>query len=138
MKVWGYRAFENEAAVKWVAMFFLGRSPVAPGNRQPIEDAFEVFGEWGRGSPQEYPSAEVVAACEYLAALVGRPGGHVPSAVLDAAAGVKGKVSAALLARGVKYLERIAAKSELVERWRPTPHHAPWLAYLGELAQRLK
>jgi len=115
MKVWGYRAFENDAAVKWLAMFFLGRSPVARGNRQPIEDAFEVFGEWERGSPQEYPSAEVVAACEYLAALYGRP-----------------------LARGVKYLDRIALKSELVNRWRPTPHYAAWQAYLVDLAQRLK
>jgi hypothetical protein len=138
MKLWGYRAFENEAAVKWLAMFFLGRRPVAPGNRQPIEDAFEVFGEWGRGSPQEWPSAEVVAACEYLAALHGRPGGHVPIAVLDAAAGIRGRVSAALLTRGVKYLERIALKSELVERWQPTPHYADWQAYLAELGERLR
>jgi len=138
MKVWGYRAFENEAAVKWLAMFFLGRSPVAPGNRQPIEDAFEVFGEWGRGTPEEYPSAEVVAACEYLAALRGRPGEHVPSVVLDAAVGVKGKVSTAFLVRGVKYLDRIALKSEQVKRWQPTPHHAAWQAYLNDLKQRLK
>jgi hypothetical protein len=74
----------------------------------------------------------------YLAALCGRPAEHVPSVVLDAAAGVKDKVSAALLARGVKYVDRIALKSELVKRWQTTAHYAAWQAYLDDLMQRLK
>ena len=129
MGAWGVGSFENDTACDW--LFELQKFK----NLGLIEQAI------GRSNTQEYIDAnvatEALAACEILAALLGKEG-TLPDEAQQWVQANPQTVPPFLVEQAQLALRRIEGdQSELQELWAETEDLRPWKATLTDLFSRL-
>jgi hypothetical protein len=130
MGAWGHGSFENDGAGDWAVELmessdFSAIDEALDSVLENEDDHLEVdFGE------------RVIAACEVVAALAGRPSADLPDEVAE---WVKGKAApeAALFKKARQALKAILTSSESRDLWEESEHFADWQATLADLQKRL-
>ena len=131
MGAWGYGPFENDDALDWLGEL------VAAKNWRPVEAALAaVAGDDARELGSRECSA-ALAACEMVAAKLGRPLPGLPSEASGWLATV-GAPDTALPDVAREAIAAIRRESELRDLWEETDDFAAWCDGLEDLKIRLR
>jgi len=130
MGAWGPKAFENDAALDWVA------------DLAEAEDFAAVTGALDAvlADKEDYIQVDVceegLAAAEIVAAAAGAPIGDLPE---GAGTWIKAraKPDAALVTKAIDAIGAVREKSELRELWEESESFADWNAAMDDLKARL-
>lgn len=139
MSAWGVGPFENDAALAWLEV--LKRATADGAGADFLSAAIEPFADPALGLIEADEANSVIAACEVVAALLGRPGATLPAPVGDwlTTQGATLRESArALQPMAVATLSRVKTASELHELWAKSRHLDEFEATVGELHERLR
>lgn len=129
MGTWGYRSFENDSSLDWVAS-------LGSGGLKAVEGAFDSVLE-SADAPEAPACDEAVAAAESLAALLGTAAANVPDDVTAWASREKRRPSGPLIAKARASIDRILADSELKDLWMESGDIEKWRSEILGLLQRL-
>ena len=109
---WGYKSFENDDALDWIA------NSLTPDGQSAVEKTITSVAK-GRGYLEAPDGSSAIAACEVLAAAQGRPSHDLPKDVAALAKKLSSKPSDSIRNSARKALERILGEeSELNALWK--------------------
>lgn len=128
MGAWGSGSFENDGALDWIGDLVESRGPA------PIIRALEAI--LSKDCPESPECEEAIAACELLAAMLGKPSPDLPE---EAAEWIKGKPAppAEIVAKASAALDRIVRNSEMKDLWEEAGSLGEWTPCVAELKHRL-
>jgi hypothetical protein len=129
---WGYKSFENDDALDWIA------NSLTPGGQSAVEKTITSVAK-GRGYLEAPDGSSAIAACEVLAAAQGRPSPDLPKDVAALAKKLSSTPSDSIRNSARKALERILGEeSELNALWKDAKgDFEKWKKTVEDLKSRL-
>lgn len=136
MGAWGHGNFENDVAADWVYEIF------EPGDHVPyVTKGLEAVAGVAEGAPLDADACNTaLAAADVIAAWLGKPGRDANDTVTvwSKAQASKGAPDPAIVAMARAVVNRVLAKSELLELWEANEDGgANWKATQADLLERL-
>lgn len=127
---WGTGSFENDEAMDWIQGDLVRQGvPAVSAVLRAVTKA--------QGVPEASRCSEAIAACELLAAGLGKPAADLPKEAVQAAKAIPKPPEAALLREARQTLDAILKRSELKESWSATPDFEAWKKKIEALKARL-
>jgi hypothetical protein len=129
---WGYKSFENDDALDWVA------NSLKLGGQGAVERTIASVAK-GRGYLEAPDASSAIAACEVLAAAQGRPSADLPKEVAALAKKLSSKPSDAVRKNARDALDRVLGEeSELSELWKDAKEKfEKWKTTVEDLKSRV-
>lgn len=127
---WGYKSFENDDALDWVA------NDLKSTLQGAVQNAIGAIVR-NKGYLEAPECSAAIAACEVVAAAQGRASSDLPEDVAAIAKTLKSKQNDAVRRDARAALEAILAKSELRSLWEESKQFEEWKKSVDDLKSRL-
>ncbi len=127
---WGPGSFENDEALDWIQGDLVKQGVPA------VTAALRAVTKAG-GVPEAPRCSEAIAACEVLAAGLGKPAADLPNEAGKAVKALPKVPDASLLRDARQALDAILTRSELKELWSATKDFEVWKKRVEALKSRL-